>query len=442
MAAYIFSILSCVADQLTVLFFLREYGTFRGSFLKANVIIDTVLILEHTILVFGMGLPQGGPIVSTFDTLFLLGSWLWLCKESVKKRLILMGILIVTALIGELSILAVQCRLFGLSMADMNGCTVYTLVGKILTLDEMFLIYVGIAIVLRLKKDRYRIRYLCSILFTIAAHFGFQICFTYLDWNHLTTAKLLCLQAFQLLLLILVIQQYFYFLRQHDFRIKEAELQGLQLEMQNTYQYYFLATEQFEEASRIRHDYNNQIQSIQCMLDNQQVEEARALLHSYGGSTRGAKLISFCSTPIINVVLTIKTNAARNLGIETQCILQDSQRLELNNYELCGLFSNLLDNAIEACQQSGSSYRYIEIKGKALGQTYMLRMENSCKPQSDSAKVPQKTTKQEPGHGYGLKILQSIAQSHGGRFQLDILQEGCAVSTLSLPLHASAPVGA
>ena len=154
MAAYIFSILSCVADQLTVLFFLREYGTFRGSFLKANVIIDTVLILEHTILVFGMGLPQGGPIVSTFDTLFLLGSWLWLCKESVKKRLILMGILIVTALIGELSVLAVQCRLFGLSMADMNGYTVYTLVGKILTLDEMFLIYVGISIVLRLKKDR------------------------------------------------------------------------------------------------------------------------------------------------------------------------------------------------------------------------------------------------------------------------------------------------
>ena len=244
------------------------------------------------------------------------------------------------------------------------------------------------------------------------------------------------------LLLILVIQQYFYFLRQHDFRIKEAELQGLQLEMQNTYQYYLLATEQFEEASRIRHDYNNQIQSIQCMLDNQQVEEARALLHSYGGSTRGAKLISFCSTPIINVVLTIKTNAARNLGIETQCILQDSQRLELNNYELCGLFSNLLDNAIEACQQSGSSYRYIEIKGKALGQTYMLRMENSCKPQSNSAKAPQKTTKQEPGHGYGLKILQSIAQSHGGRFQLDILQEGCAVSTLSLPLHASEPVRA
>lgn len=50
----------------------------------------------------------------------------------------------------------------------------------------------------------------------------------------------------------------------------------------------------------------------------------------------GAKLISFCSTPIINVILTIKTNAARNLGIETQCILQDSQQLELNNYALCG----------------------------------------------------------------------------------------------------------
>ena len=98
----------------------------------------------------------------------------------------------------------------------------------------MFLIYVGISIVLRLKKDRYRIRYLCSILFTIAAHFGFQICFTYLDWNHLTTAKLLCLQAFQLLLLILVIQQYFYFLRQHDFRIKKAKLQGLQLEIPNS----------------------------------------------------------------------------------------------------------------------------------------------------------------------------------------------------------------
>lgn len=50
----------------------------------------------------------------------------------------------------------------------------------------------------------------------------------------------------------------------------------------------------------------------------------------------GAKLISFCSTPIINVILTIKTNAARNLGMETQCILQDSQRLELHSYALCG----------------------------------------------------------------------------------------------------------
>lgn len=435
MVAYIFSILSIIADQLIVLFFIKEYGRFRGSFLKANLIIDSVLILEHTIFVFGLGLSQGGLIVSTFDTLFLLFSWIWLCNENIYKRFILLVIFIITALIGEGCTCAVMMGGFHLTMEDMHGYTIYTMLAKILVLDEMFILYICIAIFIKFKKERYKIRYLCSIFFTVATHYGFQICLMYLDLNEMTPEKILCFQFFQLILLAVVLQQYLYFLRQHDFSLKETEMQGLKLEMKNNYQYYLLATEQFDEASRIRHDYNNQIQSIQYMLDNHQIDEARELLHSCSDIHR-TKLISFCSIPIINVVLTIKTNVARNLGIETQCILQNSDQLELNNYELCSLFSNLLDNAIEACQQSGNSYRYIEIKGKAISQSYILRIENNCILQNKPNESFPKSTKHQPGHGYGLKIVQNITESHGGNFNLTIRQN-CAIATLNLPLKVN-----
>lgn len=436
MVAYIFSILSTIADQLIILFFIKEYGRFRGSFLKANLIIDSVLILEHTIFVFGLRLSQGGLIVSTFDTLFLLFSWIWLCNENIYKRFILLVIFIITALIGEGCTCAVMMGGFHLTMEDMHGYTIYTMLGKILALDEMFIFYICIAIFIKFKKERYKIRYLCSIFFTVATHYGFQICLMYLDLNEMTPEKILCFQFFQLILLAVVLQQYLYFLRQHDFSLKETEMQGLKLEMKNNYQYYLLATEQFDEASRIRHDYNNQIQSIQYMLDNHQIDEARELLHSCNDIHR-TKLISFCSIPIINVVLTIKTNVARNLGIETQCILQNSDQLELNNYELCSLFSNLLDNAIEACQQSGNSYRYIEIKGKAISQSYILRIENNCILQNKPNESFPKSTKHQSGHGYGLKIIQNIAESHGGNFNLTIRQN-CAIATLNLPLKVNA----
>ncbi len=88
----------------------------------------------------------------------------------------------------------------------------------------------------------------------------------------------------------------------------------------------------------------------------------------------------------------------------------------MNTADVCSIFGNALDNAIENVQkQEDIEKRMIQLSVFSKEQLIMIKFENYC----DEAPIlenglPSTTKKNKNYHGYGLKSIKMISQKYGG----------------------------
>ena len=140
-----------------------------------------------------------------------------------------------------------------------------------------------------------------------------------------------------------------------------------------------------------------------------------------------------------NPVWNESTAAETETAAEAQSVLHFSGQIPaagIRSDDLCTIFSNLLDNAVEACRaQNGRQDIFVEAKTSA--GTFLLSVSN---PTGAAANITRKTTKADKrNHGFGLKNVERAAKKYGGTLQTDI-QNGmfCADVLLKLPKTAQA----
>lgn len=118
--------------------------------------------------------------------------------------------------------------------------------------------------------------------------------------------------------------------------------------------------------------------------------------------------------------MSIKSLEARNNHIDTEVEigLIDSC---IEDIDLCSIFINLFDNAIECCKHNKSKENnFIKVKAGKKGGYLVVKFINWC---DGELKISEKKTfmttkKNRKNHGYGLKILKEIADKYGGDFKL------------------------
>ena len=92
--------------------------------------------------------------------------------------------------------------------------------------------------------------------------------------------------------------------------------------------------------------------------------------------------------------------------------------LPFSDREIISLFGNLLDNALEACEQIKEGERWIHIKMKKKNQLLYIEIVNAAKNtgiQTDENFVSKK--KDGVLHGYGMKNIRDIVEQYNGMFQ-------------------------
>lgn len=111
------------------------------------------------------------------------------------------------------------------------------------------------------------------------------------------------------------------------------------------------------------------------------------------------------------------------------------EELPFGEKDLCSLISNLLDNGIEACAEIGpeEGEKTLRFQIRQSGNYLFLRTENPVAPGkiSPERRLTLQTTKADGSlHGYGTKIIQSIAEKYNGAakfsqteniFQVDVM---------------------
>lgn len=202
------------------------------------------------------------------------------------------------------------------------------------------------------------------------------------------------------------------------------ELEQLRLRQELDYRYYQLARTSAAQLSTFRHDFRNQLQ-VAYAVAQQDPARAAGLLGALEERLEQTHRVRYCDNPIVDAVLSIKSDEARQAGFSTD-IQAAVGEWALAEPDLASLFSNLLDNAIAGSQASGRTGEAITVRAGERQGFYVIRVENPCTPEAGKDSAPPRE-----GHGLGLGILREIARRYHGSFQTRT-EEGRFVALLTL----------
>lgn len=126
----------------------------------------------------------------------------------------------------------------------------------------------------------------------------------------------------------------------------------------------------------------------------------------------------YCANPVANAVIGGYVEIAESKGIAVSTDIDLPADIRIDEYELCALLGNAIENAIEACQRiPPESERYpgkrIDIKARGETSRLVIRIENSFQPLPEDRDGYFPSSKGSRS-GIGLESMRAIAEKYRG----------------------------
>ena len=199
---------------------------------------------------------------------------------------------------------------------------------------------------------------------------------------------------------------------------KESERKVLQIQLEQQEGEIHQLEHQYKQISILRHDHQNQLNCLNSLIHEKDYNGAENYLQSLIGSSANAiKQYIQSSSSVLNAVINDKFSCAEKRGIETSCriLVPIPKYLE---YDLSIMLSNLLDNAIEACEKNQMSSQIILIISDVAGY-YRIVVKNTIKKSVIENNKELTSVKDDKRlHGWGLKSVEQIVKKHFGTLNI------------------------
>lgn len=174
-----------------------------------------------------------------------------------------------------------------------------------------------------------------------------------------------------------------------------------------------------EETYVLQRKTESALTHIQDLLSNHKYPEAAAALDSFSQTFQKERFHPYCQDNLIQAILEGKKLRAEQYHIQVSYEIFLPDKLSVEITDLCSVFFNLMDNAIEACLQSGSQKPFIRLSTEFSGECLSIYLHNTKNPEQI---FNHQTTKKEsynplPSHGFGLSIIEDICQKYDGAYQ-------------------------
>ena len=201
----------------------------------------------------------------------------------------------------------------------------------------------------------------------------------------------------------------------------QVELQSLTQAAQAQKVYIAEARARYEQTKSFRHDIKNHLSVLDGLLKNEKLDEGREYLKKLETVSEALSFPYQTGNQVVDILLGEKLGLAKEITAEVSLVLPSP--CGIDDFDLCVLFANVLDNAITACRAQDGA-KSIRISGKRQGDFYMLTFENTCSQEP------------LPPAGTGLSNIRVVAEKYhgavltektGGWFSLNVLLNVAAV---------------
>lgn len=173
------------------------------------------------------------------------------------------------------------------------------------------------------------------------------------------------------------------------------------------YQSALIVKEEQEHLRRFRHDIRNINKTVKSLLEAGKTDEAMKLLDESSVEAEKTSGVTLCRCNIINTVLYMKSNEAKEYGIAILCNVTESSACKLSDIDISRVLLNLCDNAINATKECDEKQIKIDIEIN----------DKVIKINTENHYIPSKTKRPSPEHGNGTKIIKQISKKYGGEYK-------------------------
>lgn len=184
------------------------------------------------------------------------------------------------------------------------------------------------------------------------------------------------------------------------------------------------------ELRMARHDYLNHLQVISGLVELEEYEDLANYVKPLCDNLMKTGKAIKTAKPAINALLKAKMEEAESRKIRFVLeVKSDLKALPMEDWQLCRVLSNLIDNAITALGESEEE-KELEVDINENAKEILFEVSNNGPeiPKENLETIFKKgfTTKRESGHGMGLAIVAEIINNHKGTITVSSSKEKTA----------------
>ncbi len=208
----------------------------------------------------------------------------------------------------------------------------------------------------------------------------------------------------------------------------EYELHTRKLQEQLSSQIrHYQAYHKFTESYRIfRHDYEKLMTSVKVLLRNKEYEKAARMLEDIHDTMQRDVLIhkTYSDNVLLDAILQDAANACEEKSIHFSAQAHLPENVQMSELDIVRVFSNITENAIEACSKIPNNERFVEITSAGSREWATIEIANSFNGElSLSGGEPETSKEDKEIHGFGLRIVKETVEGLGGLVFMEPNQE-------------------
>jgi hypothetical protein len=206
---------------------------------------------------------------------------------------------------------------------------------------------------------------------------------------------------------------------------KEQEAATMQLQAEYSRRLFSWQNAQWKKMAAKNHDFRHQLQIIQALLENSGGEdtvkrETEKSLEAIDASLDDTMHYRAVQSRPLQMILEYIRTVCEGYGIRFEANIAYSAFEFMEFEDVCSLFMNAFDNALEACKNMSRRAKTISLFIHRQDEIVFVKIENSKENRIVEDADGLLTSKNEHEfHGYGMKNMRRVAERYGGNMVYD-----------------------
>ena len=188
--------------------------------------------------------------------------------------------------------------------------------------------------------------------------------------------------------------------------------------------HYKSMAEQFRDQVNVRHDMKNHLISLSALAEQSEWEKLSDYLSKICAEGLVENNVIDTGNSVIDAFVNIKRQTAADKSIKFDCDMNIKQPLAADEYDLCVIFGNILDNAIKAAEDAKTE-QFVSVRAEAVKNSLVINVKNSA------ADLPDRFDVQN--YGTGLMNVRKTVEKGKGIMEIQT-KGGCFEISILLPL--------